>query len=232
MVKLTRKRKAAEEKVENEKVYSLEEASKLIKDINTAKFDASIDMHIRLGIDPRKADQALRGTVSLPHGTGKSKTVLVFCTDDQAEEAKAAGADYVGLEDLMEKVEKGWTDFDVVVAAPQVMPKIAKLGRILGPRNLMPNPKSGTVTADIGSAVADVKKGKISFRVDKFGIIHSSIGRVSFNADQIEENATELIKTLVKMKPSTAKGIYIKSISMASTMSPGLFIDSKSVSGI
>ena len=215
-----------------ENVYSLAEASNLIKEVNTAKFDASVDLHVRLGVDPRKADQAIRGTVSLPHGTGKSKTVLVFCTPDLEEEAKAAGADYVGLDEFITKVEQGWTDIDVIIATPSVMPKIARLGRVLGPRNLMPNPKSGTVTTDLTKAISEVKKGKIAFKIDKFGIIHASIGRVSFSGEQIKDNAQELIVTLSKMKPSSAKGTYFKSISMASTMSPGIPVDSKSISGI
>ena len=232
MTKLSKKRKASNALIDAEKVYSLAEASNLIKEVNTAKFDASVDLHIRLGVDPRKADQAIRGTVSLPHGTGKSKTVLVFCTPDLEEEAKAAGADYVGLDEYITKVEQGWTDIDVIIATPSVMPKIARLGRVLGPRNLMPNPKSGTVTTDLTKAISEVKKGKIAFKIDKFGIIHASIGRVSFSGDQIKDNAQELIVTLSKMKPSSAKGTYFKSISMASTMSPGIPVDSKSISGI
>lgn len=232
MAKLSKKRKASEEKLDKEKIYSLVEASNLVKEVNTAKFDASIDLHVRLGVDPRKADQAIRGTVSLPHGTGKTKTVLVFCTPDLEEEAKAAGADYVGLDEYITKVEQGWTEIDVIIATPSVMPKIARLGRVLGPRNLMPNPKSGTVTTDLTKAISEVKKGKIAFKIDKFGIIHASIGRSSFSGEQIKENAQELIVTLSKMKPSTAKGIYFKSITMASTMSPGIPVDSKSISGI
>lgn len=232
MTKLSKKRKASNALIDEEKVYSLAEASNLIKEVNTAKFDASVDLHIRLGVDPRKADQAIRGTVSLPHGTGKSKTVLVFCTPDLEEEAKAAGADYVGLDEFITKVEQGWTDIDVIIATPSVMPKIARLGRVLGPRNLMPNPKSGTVTTDLTKAISEVKKGKIAFKIDKFGIIHASIGRVSFSGEQIKDNAQELIVTLSKMKPSSAKGTYFKSISMASTMSPGIPVDSKSISGI
>lgn len=232
MTKLSKKRKASNALIDAEKVYSLAEASNLIKEVNTAKFDASVDLHIRLGVDPRKADQAIRGTVSLPHGTGKSKTVLVFCTPDLEEEAKAAGADYVGLDEYITKVEQGWTDIDVIIATPSVMPKIARLGRVLGPRNLMPNPKSGTVTTDLTKAISEVKKGKIAFKIDKFGIIHASIGRVSFSGEQIKDNAQELIVTLSKMKPSSAKGTYFKSISMASTMSPGIPVDSKSISGI
>jgi len=232
MTKLSKKRKASNALIDAEKVYSLAEASNLIKEVNTAKFDASVDLHVRLGVDPRKADQAIRGTVSLPHGTGKSKTVLVFCTPDLEEEAKAAGADFVGLDEFITKVEQGWTDIDVIIATPSVMPKIARLGRVLGPRNLMPNPKSGTVTTDLTKAISEVKKGKIAFKIDKFGIIHASIGRVSFSGEQIKDNAQELIVTLSKMKPSSAKGTYFKSISMASTMSPGIPVDSKSISGI
>lgn len=231
-MKLTKKQEKAHEKVEGEKLYDLKEASELVKKVSYAKFDASVDLHLRLGVDPRKADQALRGTVSLPHGTGKEKTVLVLATPDKQDEATAAGADYVGLEDYVQKIEGGWTDVDVVIATPGVMPKIAKLGRVLGPRNLMPNPKSGTVTDDIATAVKEVKKGKISFRVDKFGIIHTPVGRASFTADQIYDNAKEFIHTIVKMKPATAKGIYLKSVTMAATMSPGIKIDTKTVSGL
>ncbi|MCI5081220.1 MAG: 50S ribosomal protein L1 [Saprospiraceae bacterium] len=229
MAKSTKKRAAANQKVDADKQYPLNEAMALVKDVNTAKFDASVDLHIRLGIDPRKADQALRGTVSLPHGTGKTKRVAVFCTPDKEEEAKAAGADFVGLDELVKKVQGGWTDFDVVIAMPQTMAQVGRLGRILGPRGLMPNPKTGTVTMDVGSAVAEVKKGKISFRVDKYGIIHASVGRVSFEPNKLVDNANELLSTLVKMKPSTAKGIYMKSITVASTMSPGIKVDTKSV---
>ncbi len=228
--KAGKKRAAVNSKVDSTKQYTLQEAMALVKDVNTAKFDASVDVHIRLGIDPRKADQALRGTVSLPHGTGKTKRVLVFCTPDKEEEAKAAGADYVGLDDLIQKVQGGWTDVDVVVAMPQVMAKVGKIGRILGPRGLMPNPKTGTVTMNVGAAVSEVKKGKISFRADKFGIVHNSVGRVSFGAEKLVDNANELISTLVKMKPSTAKGTYMKSLTIASTMSPGIKVDTKSLS--
>lgn len=230
MAKLGKKRRAAEEKVEKGRDYSVEEAAKLIKEINTAKFDASIDCHVRLGVDPRKADQAIRGTVSLPHGTGKSKTVLVFCNPEDEEAAKAAGADHVGLDEFVKKVEGGWTDIDVIIASPKVMPKIARLGRTLGPRGLMPNPKSGTVTTDIPKAVEEVKKGKIAFKIDKFGIIHASIGRVSFSSDQIRDNAQEFLSTLMKLKPSSAKGIYMKNVTIASTMSPGISIDTRSLS--
>jgi large subunit ribosomal protein L1 len=226
---ITKKRKAAQAKIDNNKQYTLAEAAALVKDINCTKFDSSVDVHIRLGIDPKKADQALRGTVSLPHGTGKTKRVLVLCTPDKEAEAKAAGADFVGLEEFVAKIEGGWTDVDVIVATPSVMPKIGRLGKVLGPRNLMPNPKTGTVTNDVAAAVTDVKGGKIAFKVDKTGIIHASVGRVSFTPEKIQENAQELINTLVRMKPATAKGIYLKGISMASTMSPGLTIDTKSV---
>lgn len=227
---LTKARKAAAEKFNKENLYSLEEASGLIKDVNCTKFDASVDLHIRLGVDPRKADQAIRGTVTLPHGTGKTKTVLVLCTPDKEEEAKAAGADYVGLDEYVTKIEKGWTDVDVIVATPSVMPKIGRLGRVLGPRNLMPNPKTGTVTPNVGAAVEDVKGGKIAFKVDKAGIIHASIGRVSFEPKKIKENSEELIGTIMRMKPSSAKGTYLKSLNMASTMSPGIKVDPKSIS--
>lgn len=226
---ITKKRKEVNSKVDADKLYSLDEASKLIKEVNTAKFNASVDLHVKLGIDPRKADQAIRGTVSLPNGTGKSKTVLVFCKPEKVDEALKAGADYAGLDEYIQKVEGGWTDIDVIVATPDVMAIIAKLGRVLGPRNLMPNPKSGTVTPEVGKAVEEVKKGKIAFRVDKFGIIHSSIGRISFTPEQIKQNAEEFLQTLQKMKPSSAKGIYMKSISMASSMSPGIKIETKSI---
>jgi large subunit ribosomal protein L1 len=229
MAKLTKKRKVADEKVNSEQLYSLSEASSLVKEVNTTKFDASVDLHIRLGVDPRKADQAIRGTVTLPNGTGKTKSVLVLCTPDKEAEASEAGADYVGLDEYITKIKGGWTDVDVIIATPNVMAKVGQVGRILGPRNLMPNPKTGTVTLDVKSAVSDVKGGKIAFRVDKYGIIHSSIGRVSFTPEQIEGNAKELISILEKMKPSTAKGTYMKSICMASTMSPGIKIDPKKV---
>jgi large subunit ribosomal protein L1 len=226
---IAKKRKAAEAKIDNNKQYTLAEASALVKEVNCTKFDSSVDVHIRLGIDPKKADQALRGTVSLPHGTGKTKRVLVLCTPDKEAEAKAAGADYVGLDEFVSKIEGGWTDIDVIVATPSVMPKIGRLGKVLGPRNLMPNPKTGTVTNDVAAAVTDVKGGKIAFKVDKTGIIHASVGRVSFTPEKIAANAQELINTLVRMKPATAKGIYLKGISMASTMSPGIVVDTKSV---
>jgi len=229
MASLTKKRKAVEAKLDKNKVYTLAEAAQVVKEMNCTKFDSSVDVHIRLGIDPKKADQALRGTVTLPHGTGKTKTVLVLCPPDKEAEAKAAGADFVGLDEFIQKIESGWTDVDVIVATPSVMPKIGKLGKVLGPRNLMPNPKTGTVTNDVAAAVNDVKGGKIAFKVDKAGIIHASIGRVSFEPAKIAENAQELINTLIRMKPSTAKGIYVKGVSMATTMSPGLAIDTKSV---
>ncbi|MCB0557393.1 MAG: 50S ribosomal protein L1 [Lewinellaceae bacterium] len=227
MAKTSKKRAAADKKINRENLYSLEEAMKLVKEVNLTKFDASVDVHVRLGVDPRKADQAIRGTVTLPHGTGKTKRVLVFCTPDKEEEALAAGADYAGLDDYVQKVQGGWTDVDVVIAMPQVMAQVGRLGRILGPRGLMPNPKTGTVTQDVAAAVSDVKGGKISFRVDKYGIIHSSIGRVSFTADKLLDNANELITALVRMRPSSAKGAYLKSVTVASSMSPGIHVDAK-----
>ncbi|MBU6159237.1 MAG: 50S ribosomal protein L1 [Bacteroidetes bacterium] len=227
---LTKKRKIAEAKVDNNKVYSLKEASNLVKQINCTKFDSSVDVHVRLGVDPKKADQAIRGTVTLPHGTGKTKRVLVLCTPDKEADAKGAGADYVGLDEFITKIEGGWTDIDVIIATPAVMPKIGKLGKVLGPRNLMPNPKTGTVTNDVAAAVNEVKGGKIAFKVDKAGIIHASIGRVSFSPEKIAENATEFLNAIVKAKPSTAKGTYLRSIYLASTMSPGINLDTKSFS--
>jgi large subunit ribosomal protein L1 len=229
MSNISKKRAAVVGKVEADKLYGLNEATALVKEVNTTKFDASVDIHVRLGVDPRKPDQALRGTVSLPHGTGKTKRVLVLCTPDKEEEAKAAGADHVGLDEYINKIAAGWTDIDVIVAMPSVMAQVGRIGRILGPRGLMPNPKTGTVTMDIKGAVEDVKKGKIAFRVDKYGIVHASIGRVSFDAQKLEENAMELLSTLQKMKPSTAKGLYMKSVSIASTMSPGIKVDAKSL---
>jgi len=231
-MKLTKKREAKINVFDPEKSYDLLECFQLLKQVNLTKFDASVDLHVRLGVDPRKADQAIRGTVVLPNGTGKEKSVLVFCTPDKEEEAKAAGADYVGLDEFIDKVEKGWTDIDVIVATPTVMGKIGKLGRVLGPRNLMPNPKSGTVTLDVGNAVKDLKGGKIAYRVDKFGIVHSPIGKVSFSAEQLAENAEELLSTLVRIKPASVKGVYMKSVFVASTMSPGIQIDLKSVNGL
>ncbi|HEY6978230.1 MAG TPA: 50S ribosomal protein L1 [Chitinophagaceae bacterium] len=229
MAKLSKKRKAAEAKIDKSKVYSLKEASTLVKDVNIAKFDASVDLHIRLGVDPKKADQQVRGTVTLPHGTGKTKRVLVLSTPDKETEAKNAGADYFGLDEFIQKIEGGWTDVDVVIATPSVMPKIGKLGKILGPRNLMPNPKTGTVTNNIAEAVNEVKGGKIAFKVDKAGIVHASIGRVSFATDKIASNSHELINAIIKLKPPTAKGIYVKGVSMASSMSPGITIDTKTL---
>lgn len=224
---LTKKRKVANTKVDSNKAYSLKEASNLVKQINCTKFDSSVDLHIRLGVDPKKADQQVRGTVSLPHGTGKTKRVLVLCTPDKEAEAKAAGADHVGLDEFITKIEGGWTDIDVIVATPSVMPKMGKLGKILGPRNLMPNPKTGTVTNDVAAAVNDLKGGKIAFKVDKAGIIHASIGRVSFSPEKITENCTELINAIAKLKPSAAKGTYLKGVSMASSMSPGIIVETK-----
>ncbi len=229
MGKISKKRKAANTKVDADKLYSLEEAMGLVKTVNTTKFDASVDLHIRLGVDPRKADQALRGTVTLPHGTGKTKKVVVFCTPDKEQEALDAGADHVGLDELITKIQGGWLDFDVAVAMPSAMAKIGRVARVLGPRGLMPNPKTGTVTMDIGNAVKDVKGGKVAFRVDKYGIIHTSVGRVSFDPDKLLENANEIMTTLVKMKPASAKGTYMKSLTVASTMGPGIKVDTKSI---
>lgn len=226
---ITKKRKVANTKVDANKAYSLKEASSLVKEINTTKFDSSVDLHVRLGVDPKKADQAIRGTVSLPHGTGKTKKVLVLCTPDKVAEATAAGADYAGLEEYITKIEGGWTDIDVIVATPAVMPKIGKLGKVLGPRNLMPNPKTGTVTNDVVGAINDLKGGKIAFKVDKVGIIHASVGRVSFAPEKIAENCQEFINAIIRLKPSTSKGTYLRGVSMASTMSPGIIVDTKSV---
>ncbi len=227
MAKIGKKRKAALEKVDPTQTYALPEAMALVKDVNTTKFNSSVDIHVRLGIDPRKADQALRGTVTLPHGTGKVKRVLVFCTDDKVEEALAAGADFAGLDDLVAKIQGGWMEFDVAIAQPNVMAKVGRIGRVLGPRGLMPNPKTGTVTPNIAAAVEDVKGGKIAFRVDKFGIIHASVGRVEFTAEQLNDNAREVLTTIQRMKPASAKGIYFKSITTATTMSPGVKVDPK-----
>ena len=228
-MKIPKKRKAVESRVDKNKLYSLKEASTLVKDVNTTKFDASVDLHIRLGVDPKKADQAIRGTVSLPHGTGKTKRVLVLCTPEKEAEAKAAGADHVGLDEFVQKIEGGWTDIDVIIATPSVMPKIGRLGKILGPRNLMPNPKTGTVTNDVAAAVNEVKGGKIAFKVDKAGIIHASIGRVSFSPEKIIENGTELINAVVRAKPSSSKGTYLRSVFLASTMSPGIAVETNSL---
>jgi len=227
--KLTKNRKKVLEKLEKGKLYTLEEAAKLVKDITYTKFDASVDLDIRLGVDPRKPNQMVRGTITLPHGTGKEKKVLALVPPEKEEEAKAAGADYVGLDEYIQKIQEGWLDFDAVVATPSVMSKVGRVARILGPRGLMPNPKSGTVTNDIGQAIKEIKKGKIAFKVDKYGIIHSSIGRVSFPPEHIKENAEEFINTVIKLKPPAAKGTYIKSIHLSSTMSPSIPIDVKSV---
>ena len=229
MAKLTKKQKEAAAKIDSNKIYNLEEASTLVKEISSAKFDASVDIAVRLGVDPRKANQMVRGVVSLPHGTGKDIKVLALVTPDKEAEAKEAGADYVGLDDYLAQIKNGWTDVDVIVTMPAVMGKLGPLGRILGPRGLMPNPKSGTVTMEIGKAVAEVKAGKIDFKVDKYGIIHAGIGKVSFDAAKLKENAQELISTLIKLKPTAAKGTYVKSIYLSSTMSPGIAIDTKSV---
>lgn len=224
---ITKKRKIAAAKVDKNKMYSLKDASTLLKEVNTTKFDSSVDLHVRLGVDPKKADQSIRGTVSLPHGTGKTKRVLVLCTPDKEADAKAAGADFTGLDEYIQKIEGGWVDVDVIIATPAVMPKIGKLGKVLGPRNLMPNPKTGTVTNDVAAAVNEVKGGKIAFKVDKAGIIHASIGRVSFTTEKIVANSQELINAIIKAKPATAKGTYLKSVFMASTMSPGIAVDTK-----
>jgi len=229
MGKLTKKQKEARAKIEKDKLYSLQEASKLIKEITNAKFDASVDLAVRLGVDPRKANQMVRGVVTLPHGTGKDVKVLALVSPDKEAEAKEAGADYVGLDEYLEKIKGGWTDVDVIITMPSVMGKLGPLGRVLGPRGLMPNPKTGTVTMDIGKAVSEVKAGKIDFKVDKAGIVHAAIGKASFSADKIAGNAKELIDTLVKMKPAAAKGVYMKSIYMSSTMSPSLQLDPKAV---
>jgi large subunit ribosomal protein L1 len=228
-MRVSKKRKEILAKFDLAKSYSLTEACDLVKSVSTTKFDASVDICVRLGVDPRKANQMVRGTVALPHGTGKDVRVLVLCTPDKEAEAKAAGADHVGLDDYIEKIKGGWTDIDVIITMPSVMGKVGALGRILGPRGLMPNPKTGTVTMEVGKAVEEVKAGKIDFKVDKYGIIHSSVGKVSFEGGKIRENSFELIQTLIKLKPSAAKGTYIKSIYMSSTMSPGIQIDAKSV---
>jgi large subunit ribosomal protein L1 len=226
---ISKKRKAAEAKVDRDMLYSLQDAMALVKEVNQTKFDASVDLHIRLGVDPRKADQAIRGTVTLPNGTGKTKKVLVLCTPDKEQEALDAGADYAGLDEYVKKITDGWLDMDVIIAMPNVMAQVGRIGRILGPRGLMPNPKTGTVTPNVGAAVTEVKGGKISFRVDKYGIIHSPIGRVSFTAEKLTENAREILGTLERMKPSTVKGTYMKSLNVASTMSPGITIDTKTI---
>ena len=227
--KLTKKRKEAVKKYDAAKTYSLQEAAQIVKTISYTKFDSSVDLDIRLGVDPKKANQMVRGIVTLPHGTGKTIRVLVICTPDKEQEAKDAGADYVGLDDYVQKIEKGWTDVDIIITMPSVMGKVGKLGKILGPRNLMPNPKTGTVTNDIGKAVNEVKAGKIDFKVDKQGIIHASVAKVSFDAAKIAENAHELLSSIVKLKPASAKGTYMRSVSMSSTMSPGVMIETKTI---
>ena len=232
MAKLTKKQKEAQSKYDAAKEYSLEQAAGILKEISYTKFDASVDIDVRLGVDPRKADQMVRGVATLPHGTGKTVRVLVLCTPDKENEAKEAGADYVGLDDYIQKIEQGWTDVDVIITMPNVMAKVGRLGRVLGPRGLMPNPKSGTVTLEVGKAVREVKAGKIDFKVDKTGIIHTSIGKVSFTPDKLAENAQEVIATLMRLKPSSAKGTYVKSIYLSSTMSPSVTIDKGTVAGI
>lgn len=232
MGKISKKLKAIQEKYDLQKSYDLKEAVEVVKDITKTKFDSSVDLDIRLGVDPRKADQMVRGVATLPHGTGKEINVLVLCTPEKEQEAKDAGADLVGLDEFIKKIEGGWTDVDVIITMPQVMAKVGKLGRVLGPRGLMPNPKSGTVTPDVGKAVKEVKMGKIDFKVDKFGIIHTSIGKASFSKDQILDNATEMLNVVSKLKPASAKGTYFRSISLSSTMSPGISIDQSSITGI
>jgi large subunit ribosomal protein L1 len=227
MARLTKKQKESVAKIEKNKIYSLEQASVLVKEITNTKFDASVDLAVRLGVDPRKANQMVRGVVSLPHGTGKDMKVLALVTPDKAQEATDAGADYVGLDEYLEKIKGGWTDVDVIITMPSVMGKLGPLGRVLGPRGLMPNPKTGTVTMDVAKAVTEVKAGKIDFKVDKTGIVHAAIGKVSFSADKIQDNAQELLTTLMKLKPTSSKGIYVKSIFMSSTMSPSIAVDSK-----
>ena len=229
MAKLTKKQKEAQAKVDKNKLYSIEDASSLVKEVNYAKFDASVDIAVRLGVDPKKANQMVRGVVSLPHGTGKDVKVLALVTPDKEAEAKAAGADYVGLDEYLQKIKEGWTDVDVIVTMPAVMGKLGPLGRVLGPRGLMPNPKSGTVTLEVGKAVSEVKAGKIDFKVDRYGIIHAAVGKVSFDADKIRENANELIQTLIKLKPTAAKGTYVRSITLSTTQSVGVPVDPKSV---
>jgi large subunit ribosomal protein L1 len=229
MSKLTKNRKLALEKLDKDKLYTIGEASELVKEMTKAKYDASVDVDVRLGVDPRKANQMVRGVVTLPNGTGKDVKVLVLCTPEKEDEAKEAGADYVGLDDYIEKITGGWTDMDVIITMPPVMAKMGKLGRVLGPRGLMPNPKSGTVTMDIGKAVKEVKMGKIDFKVDKYGIVHTSIGKVSFTADKIAENARVFVNTIIKLKPTASKGTYIKSIYLSSTTSPGIKLDPKAI---
>jgi large subunit ribosomal protein L1 len=232
MARISKNRKAVLAKYNAEKEYSLEEASKVLKDITFTKFDSSVDLDIRLGVDPKKSDQMVRGVVSLPHGIGKTVRVLVLATPDKHAEAKEAGADHVGLDDYIQQIEKGWTDIDVIICTPTVMAKVGKLGKVLGPRGLMPNPKSGTVTLDVGKAVKEVKAGKIDFKIDKQGIIHVSIGKASFSADKIRDNAAEMIQTVAKLKPASAKGAYFRSITISTTMSPGINVDTNSIAGI
>jgi large subunit ribosomal protein L1 len=232
MAKLTKNRKAVLAKYNPEKEYSLEDAAKVLKEISFTKFDSSVDVDIRLGVDPKKSDQMVRGVVSLPHGLGKVVRVLVLCSPDKEQEAKDAGAEHVGLEDYIKKIEAGWTDIDVIITMPTVMAKVGKLGKVLGPRGLMPNPKSGTVTLEVGKAVKEVKAGKVDFKIDKQGIIHASVGKASFSADKIKDNAAELINTVVKLKPASSKGTYIQSISLSSTMSPGIIVDRSSIVGL
>ena len=229
MAKLTKNQKLALAKYDKDVAYSLADAARLVKEITTTKFDASVDLDVRLGVDPRKANQMVRGIVTLPHGTGKTIRVLVLCSPDKEDEAKAAGADFVGLDEYIQKIKEGWTDVDVIITMPSIMPKVGALGKILGPRGLMPNPKTGTVTMEVGKAVQEVKSGKIDFKVDKYGIIHAGIGRVSFSQENIIDNAKELLSTIIKLKPSAAKGTYVKSVFLSSTMSPGIRIDQKSV---
>ncbi|MDR0790663.1 MAG: 50S ribosomal protein L1 [Bacteroidales bacterium] len=229
MAKISKKQKEALAKFDAAKLHSLEEAVKVVKDITFTKFDASVDVDVRLGVDPRKANQMVRGIVTLPHGTGKTKRVLVLCTPDKEDEAKAAGADYVGLDEYVDKIKGGWTDVDVIITMPSVMPKVGALGKILGPRGLMPNPKTGTVTMEVGKAVQEVKAGKIDFKVDKFGIIHTSVARVSFEPQKIYENALEVLNAIIKLKPAAAKGTYVKSVTLSSTMSPGVKVEAKSI---
>jgi len=232
MARISKNRKAVASKFNLEKIYSLEDASKMLKDITFTKFDASVDLNIRLGVDPKKSDQMVRGVVALPHGLGKVVRVLVLCTPDKVQDAKDAGAEHVGLDEFITKIEGGWTDIDVIICTPTVMAKVGKLGKVLGPRGLMPNPKSGTVTLDVGKAVKEVKAGKIDFKIDKAGIIHVSIGKASFSPDKIRDNAAEMINTIAKLKPASAKGTYFKSIAISTTMSPGIRIDASSITGI